>query len=139
MEIKYDSVYYSYRENTALEKLVLEDINLDIKENKINGIVGKSGSGKTTFLELLNILLLPTLGTIKIGDYQIEKKCKIININNLRVELGYVFGNPKHQFFLSTVKEEIAFGMKQFSYKLDQIEKRISDALNLVGLDDSYL
>lgn len=139
MEIKCNSVYYSDKENTSLEKLILEDINLEMKENKINGIIGKCGSGKTTFLELLNVLLLPTLGTIQIGDYEIEKNCKIKDINNLRVELGYVFGNPKQQFFLPTVKEEIAFGMKQFSYKLDKIETRVSDALKMVGLDDSYL
>ncbi|MCI9233815.1 MAG: ATP-binding cassette domain-containing protein [Bacilli bacterium] len=139
MEIKYDSVYYSYKENTPLEKLALEDINLEIKEGKINGIIGKCGSGKTTFLELLNALCLPTLGSITIGDYQIENKSKIKNINSLRVELGYVFGNPKRQFFLPTVKEEIAFGMEQFSYKLDKIESRVCDALKMVGLDDSYL
>ncbi|MCI8545034.1 MAG: ATP-binding cassette domain-containing protein [Bacilli bacterium] len=139
MEIKYDSVYYSKNENTSLEKLILEDINLELKEGKINGIIGKCGSGKTTFLELMNVLLLPTLGSIQIGNYQMEKNCKIKDVNNLRVELGYVFGNPKHQFFLPTVREEIAFGMKQFSYKLDKIDSRISDSLKMVGLDDSYL
>ena len=139
MEIKYDSVYYSYRENTAFEKLALEDINVTIQEGKINGIVGKCGSGKTTFLELLNALLLPTLGTIKIGDYQMEKGVKIKNINRLRFDLGYVFGNPKKQFFLPTVKQEIAFGMEQFNYKLEKQESRIFDALHLVGLDNSYL
>lgn len=139
MEIKYNSVYYSTNENTSLEKLILEDINLELKDGKINGIIGKCGSGKTTFLELMNALLLPTLGSIQIGDYQMEKGCKIKDINHLRVELGYVFDSPKRQFFLPTVKEEIAFGMKQFSYKLDKIDSRISDALKMVGLDDSYL
>lgn len=139
MEIKYHNVYYNYHEKTPIEKIALEDISLTIRKGQINGIIGKSGSGKTTFVELMNALKLPTIGTIRIGDYVLEHNRKIPDVNKLRFEIGFVFQNPKEQFFLPTVKKEIAFGMKQFCYKLDQIEKRISDALKMVGLDDSYL
>jgi len=139
MEIKCNSVYYSYNENTSLENIALDDINLEIKHGKINGIIGHSGSGKTTFLELLNALLLPTMGNIQIGNYNIEKNIKIKDINKLRFEIGFVFQNPKEQFFLSTVKKEIAFGMENFSYKTEQLDNRIIEALKMVGLDESYL
>ncbi len=137
MEIKYNEVYYTYRENTKLEKIALNDVTLNIKQGKINGIIGTIGSGKTTFLELMDALLLPTMGTIQLGEHKIEHQKKLKN--DVRFEIGYVFGNPKEQFFLPTVKKEIAFALKQFSYKLNKIDKQISDALKMVGLDDSYL
>lgn len=139
MEIKYHNVYYDYYEKTPIKQTALENITLNIKKGQINGIIGKSGSGKSTFVELMNALRLPTMGTIRIGDYILEHNRKIPEINKLRFEIGFVFQNPKEQFFLPTVEKEIAFGMKQFSYKLDQIKKRIHDALKMVGLDDSYL
>lgn len=139
MEIKYHSVYYSYHENNPIEYNALEDITLQIKSGKINGIIGSIGSGKTTFLELLNSLLLPTLGKIEIGNYQIEPKKKIYDINQLRFEIGFVFQNPKEQFFLPSVKKEIAFGLQQFNYKVDKIEKKIYNSLKIVGLNESYL
>lgn len=137
MEIKYSGVYYTYRENTSLEKIALDNITLNIKQGQINGIIGTNGSGKTTFLELMDALLLPTMGTIQLGEHKIEQKKKLKN--DVRFEIGYVFGNPQEQFFLPTVKKEIAFALKQFSYKLNKIDKQISDALKMVGLDDSYL
>ena len=139
MEIKYHNVYYSYHENTPLEHIALDDITLEIKEGQINGIIGKCGSGKTTLVELMNALILPTSGTIRIDDYVLEHRRKIPDVNQLRFEIGFVFQNPKEQFFLPTVRKEIAFGMQQFSYKLNHIDKRISDALKMVGLNDSYL
>lgn len=139
MEIEYKNVYYSYNENTSIENIALDDVSLKIKSGKINGIIGKCGSGKTTFLELMNGLLLPSTGVVEVGDYILEHKKKISNINKLRFEIGYVFSDSKKQFFLPTVKKEISFGMSRFSYELDNIDKRIHEALKMVGLDDSYL
>lgn len=133
MEIKCDSVYYSDYENTLFEKLLLEDISLEIKQGKINGIIGQNGSGKTTFLNLMNGLSIPTFGNIQIGEYQIK------NRKEHSSGFGYVFANPKQQFFLSTVKEEIEFGLKQCNNQLENIDTRVSDALKMVGLNDSYL
>lgn len=137
MEIKYNTVYYSYQKQ-SLDKSVLKNISLEIKPEKINVLVGNSGSGKTTFINLLDALLLPSLGSIQIGNYTITKNSQM-NLEHLRFEVGVVLENPKEQFFLPTVKKEIAFSLNQFSYKLEQINKRISDALKLVGLNDSYL
>lgn len=139
MEIKFNNVGFSYNEQTPLKKEVLRGINIEIHEGKINGIIGKSGSGKTTLVEMINALLIPSVGNIKVDDYIIEKNQKIVNINNLRVNIGLIFENPEDQFFNTTVKKEIEFGMKYFNYKTDKIEKRVMDALKMVGLDDTYL
>ena len=139
MEIKFNQVGYCYNEQTPLQKEVLKDINIAIIEGKINGIFGKSGSGKTTLVEMINALLIPTVGHIKVDNYIIEKNKKIVNVNTLRCKVGIVFENPEDQFFNTTVKKEIEFGMKYFNYKTDKIEDRIIDALKMVGLDETFL
>lgn len=139
MEIKFNNVSYIYNDNSPLKKKALSNINLEIKENKINGIIGRSGSGKTTLVELINALLIPTVGEIKIDEFLLKKNKKIANVNNLRVNIGLIFQFPEEQFFNLKVKDEIKFGMKYFKIKLPEIDKRCSDALTMVGLDDSYL
>ena len=139
MEVKFNNVYYVYNEKTPLSKLVLGDINTTFKEGTINGIIGRSGSGKTTMVELINALILPTKGNVTVGSKVISKTRKIKNINNLRYRIGLVFQFPEEQFFCKTVKEEIEFGMRYFKKTVKSIEKHVSDALLMVGLDDSYL
>ena len=139
MEVKFNNVYYVYNEKTPLSKLVLGDINTTFKEGTINGIIGRSGSGKTTMVELINALILPTKGNVTVGSKVISKTRKIKNINNLRYRIGLVFQFPEEQFSCKTVKEEIEFGMRYFKKTVKSIEKHVSDALLMVGLDDSYL
>lgn len=139
MEVKFNHVFYVYNEKTPLSKMVLGDINTTFKEGKITGIMGKSGSGKTTLIELINALIIPTKGNIQVGSRVISKTIKIKNINNLRYKIGLVFQVPEEQFFCKTVKEEIEFGMKYFKKSVKSIEKHVSDALIMMGLDDSYL
>ena len=139
MEVKFNHVFYVYNEKTPLSKMVLGDINVTFKEGKITSIMGKSGSGKTTLIELINALIIPTKGNIQVGSRVISKTRKIKNINNLRYKIGLVFQVPEEQFFCKTVKEEIEFGMKYFNKSVKSIQKHISDALIMMGLDDSYL
>ena len=139
MEVKFNHVFYVYNEKTPLSKMVLGDINATFKEGKITSIMGKSGSGKTTLIELINALIIPTKGNIQVGSKVISKTRKIKNINNLRYKIGLVFQVPEEQFFCKTVKEEIEFGMKYFNKSVKSIQKHISDALIMMGLDDSYL
>lgn len=139
MEVKFNHVFYVYNEKTPLSKMVLGDINTTFKEGKITGIIGKSGSGKTTLIELINALIIPTKGNIQVGSRIISKTRKIKNINNLRYKIGLVFQVPEEQFFCKTVKEEIEFGMKYFKKSVKSIEKHVSDALIMMGLDESYL
>ncbi len=137
MEIKFNNASFVYNAKTPFSKVALSSINMDIKEGKINGIIGKSGSGKTTLIELLDALILPSSGTIKINDFLIGDTIK--NINELRSQIGIIFASPEEQFFNTTVYKEIAFSLHAFNYKTDKIKERVSDALKMVGLNDTYL
>lgn len=139
MEIVFDNVSYVYEEGTPLEKVALKDINIAIPSNKITALIGHSGSGKTTLVELINGLLIPTRGSVKVGDFLLTRGNKITNINDLRFKVGLVFQFPEEQFFNPTVKEEIEFAMKHFNYELDKIETRLKQALKMVGLNESVL
>ncbi|MDD2181114.1 MAG: energy-coupling factor ABC transporter ATP-binding protein [Bacilli bacterium] len=139
MDIKFNKVGYIYNEKTPLQKEILKDLNLEIKKNQINAIIGKSGSGKTTIIEMINALIIPTSGSILIDNCFIEKQSKIVNISVLRFNVGLIFEFPEEQFFNSTVEKEIEFGLKTFNYKTDEISKRVSNALKMVGLNESYL
>lgn len=139
MEVKFDNVSYIYNENTSFAKKALSAINLEFHEGRIYGIIGPSGSGKTTLVELINGLVLPTDGELKVGKYILKKGIRIPDINKLRFNVGLVFQCPEEQFFQSTVKKEIAFGMKYFNYKVNSIDKRVNDVLEMVGLSKNYL
>ena len=139
MEIIFNNVSYTYNPKTPLSKKAIDKINLSIKEGKINGIIGKSGSGKTTLIEMMNGLKLPATGSIKVGDFILKKNSNISNMNEMRSKIGIVLSNPEEQFFAPTVYDEIAFGMINFNYKTDKIKEHVSNALIMVGLDDSYL
>lgn len=130
MEIKFKNVSYKH---------ILSNLDLNIEEGQIIGLVGASGSGKTALVELIDALATPTSGSIKVGTITINNKKKIKDINSLRANVGYVFANTEEQFFNPTVKDEIAFSLKCFKYKLDTLDNHIADALKMVGLSESYL
>ena len=139
MEVRFNNVGYMYNKGSQFENNVLKEINLDLKNGKVHAIVGKSGSGKTTILELIDGLINPTSGSVDVGSYRLENDKKLKNINDLRVKVGLVFQSPEEQFFCKTVKQEIEFGMNVFNYKTNTIEKRVIDALKMVGLNENYL
>jgi energy-coupling factor transport system ATP-binding protein len=140
MEIKFNNVSFSYNVKSPLEKEVLKDINIEIENGKITGLIGKSGSGKSTMVQLINVLNFPTKGNLEVGTFIIDsKKRKIKKVNDLRVNIGLIFQFPEEQFFNMTVFEEISFGMKYFKFKTADIEKRVVNALKMVGLNKDYL
>jgi len=124
MEIKFNNVDFSYKKINYQEKEVLKDINIVLKEGIITTIIGKSGSGKTTILELISSIIVPTNGEIKFD-----------NVN----KIGFLFQFPEEQFFNQTVKKELEIILKLNNYKTKDKQKRISDSLKMVGLNDSYL
>ncbi len=130
MEIKFNNVSY---------QTILQDININLKSNKINGIMGHSGSGKTTLIELINALRLPTIGEITVDETTINSKFKPKDINKFRVNIGLVYEFPEQQFFNNTVEEELEFSLKYFNIPTSEIKKNITKALNSVDLDSSYL
>lgn len=137
MEIKLENVSYSYKKVNYQEKEVVKEINLKIKDGKINAIIGEIGSGKTTILNMINQELLPTKGKIKFGDKTISSKDDVKVDYSL--DFGYVSQNPKEQFFTQTVYQELETILQINYYKTDKIEKRIFDVLLMVGLDQNKL
>lgn len=119
--ISFENVIYVYNLGLECEKKALDNINIKIDGNKIIGLIGKSGAGKSTFVQHFNGLLKPTSGKILL-----DKK-----------KVGLVFQYPENQMFEMTVEEEIGFGIKNYKYesKINEIIK----VLNYVGLDASYL
>lgn len=138
MEIEFDNVSFIINKNTPLEKTILDNVSFKLEKGKINTILGASNSGKTAIADLINALIIPDSGSVKVGKF-INDGRRIKDINELRFQTGYVFKNPFDMFFNKTVKKEIEFGMKYFKYKLDKLDVRAIDALKLVGLDESYL
>lgn len=141
MEVKFEGVNYTYTDKSSKQSNILNNITLTFNEGKISSLIGKSGSGKTTLAELSNALILPTEGKVNIGEYVItnEGSDKSCNINTIRINVGLVFQFPEEQFFNMTVRDEVAFGMKFFNYRMAEMEKRTIDALRMVGLDEEYL
>ncbi len=137
-EIEFNNVTFIINEKTPLEKTILNDVSFKMEKGKIYSFLGASNSGKTAIADLINALIVPTYGSVKIGNF-INDGRRIKNVNKLRFDTGYVFKNPYDMFFNKTVKQEIAFGMKYFNYKVKKKSLRINDALKLVGLDESYL
>ncbi len=139
MEIKFENVSYIYHANSPLAKVALNNLNVVFEDNKIHGLIGPSGSGKTTLVELINGLSFPTEGTIKIGNDILNKKISKEVLSKIRFNVGLVFQFPEEQFFNSTVEDEISFALKNYKHKLKRIDKRVNDALKMVGLSSKYL
>lgn len=112
-------------------KDILTDFTYTFKEKEITTILGSPSQDKTVIFDLLEGLILPTSGTIKINNIKELKK--------YRSKIGYLFKNPQDQLFQTTVYKEISFGLKNFHYKENKIDKIVKDSLKIVGLDDTYL
>lgn len=138
MEITFEKVSLIINKGTPLEKTILNNISFTLEENKIVSFVGASNSGKTAIAELIDALISPTKGIIKLGEFYNDGKI-IKNVNKLRKKIGYIYNNPYDMFFNKTVFDEIAFGAYNFNYKKDILNERVLDSLKLVGLNKDYL
>lgn len=135
MSIKFEKVNYTYSLNTPFKYVALKDINLDITPGKVTAIIGATGSGKSTLVQHLNALLIPTSGSVTVFDRVISSLEKPKKLKDLRKKVGLVFQFPEYQLFEETVEKDISFGPKNFN--MEEIEKRALDCLKLVALDPS--
>lgn len=124
--IEVKDVYFTYPNDVE----ALKGICLTIEEGEFVAIMGQNGAGKTTLVKHFNGLLKPTTGHVLVDGVDTTK----ISVATLSRNVGFVFQNPDHQLFSETVEEEIAFALKNFNFQEEIIEKRITWALNLLGL-----
>lgn len=140
MSIHFQEVSYIYSPKTPFEYKALDNISLNIEMNKITAIIGHTGSGKSTLVQHLNALLLPTSGKLEVVDFVIDSdKKKNKNLKNLRKRVGLVFQFPEYQLFEETIAKDIGFGPKNFGVSQEEIDKITKKVINQVGLDETYL
>ena len=108
----------------------LKGVSLTVKDGEFVAIMGQNGAGKTTLVKHFNGLLKPSSGSVRVNGVETKKT----SVATLARNVGFVFQNPDHQLFSETVDAEIAFALKNFGYEADVIEKRITWAVNLLGL-----
>ena len=139
MQIKIDKLSYRYLQKTPNEVEALHEVSLDIPEGKITSIIGHTGSGKSTLIQTLNGLLLPTSGEVHVGDFVVtNKKKKNKKIKELRKSLAIVFQFPEYQLFEETVEKDVAFGLRNYGYKEAEAIEAAHKALEEVGIDSSF-
>lgn len=136
MSIRLDKVSYIYNPNSLYETTAIDEVSFEIPKGETIGIIGHTGSGKSTLLQLLNGLLRPDGGKIEVAGTSITKASK--NLAQLRKEVGLVFQYPEYQLFEESVEKDIAFGPKNQGLSPEEVELRVKEAMELVGLDDSY-
>ncbi len=137
MAIKFKELSYVYDEGMPYAHTALDKINLNIEEGKITAIIGKTGSGKSTLVEHLNALLLPSFGTLEICDTIIEAKKKNTGLKALRKQVGLVFQFSEYQLFEETILKDVSFGPKNYGATMQEAENKAKSALKLVGIDES--
>ena len=133
MSIQVRNLSHIYSKGMPDEQLALDNINFDIYDGEIVGIIGHTGSGKSTLLQHLNGLLKPHSGTILIGDTDITKPGVLMR--DIRKRVGLVFQYPEYQLFEETVAKDVAFGPKNLGLSEVEVEDRVKEAIELVGLD----
>lgn len=134
MAIEIKELSYIYSQGTPYEKHALNGVNLTIEQGEFIGLIGHTGSGKSTLIQHLNALLKPTSGSVVIDGLSIfeEKTSK----KAIRQQVGLVFQYPEHQLFELTVYKDVAFGPKNMGLEDDEIHERVIEALKKVGLEE---
>ena len=139
MQIKINNLSYSYLVKTPNEVEALSDVTLEIPEGKVTSIIGHTGSGKSTLIQTLNGLIIPSSGEVNVGEFKVTpKKNKNKNIKKLRKHLAIVFQFPEYQLFEETVEKDVAFGLKNYGVKEEEAIKEAHKVLKSVGIDESF-
>ena len=137
MGIILDNVSYTYQEGTPFASAALSDVNLSIEDGSYTAIIGHTGSGKSTILQLLNGLLVPTEGSVRVFDTLITPTSVNKQIRQIRKQVGLVFQFAENQIFEETVLKDVAFGPQNFGVSVEEAEAIAREKLALVGIDES--
>lgn len=138
MGITLESVNYTYQVGTPFEGRALFDINLSIKEGSYTAFIGHTGSGKSTIMQLLNGLNVPTEGTVIVDDIKITADSKNKDIKPVRKKVGLVFQFPESQLFEETVLKDVAFGPQNFGVSIEEAEQLAREKLAMVGISEEF-
>ncbi|NLC38115.1 MAG: ATP-binding cassette domain-containing protein, partial [Clostridia bacterium] len=133
MRIVLDNVTHVYKPGTPFTTKALDRVSLTIEPGEFIGLIGHTGSGKSTLVQHLNGLLLPTEGKVWVGDQDLTADS--VPMKEIRQKVGLVFQYPEHQLFEETVYADVAFGPKNLGLDPEHIEERVREALAAVKLD----
>ncbi len=135
MSIQVSHLTHKYSEGTTFEKTALDDVSFEIQDGEFVGIIGHTGSGKSTLIQHLNSLMKPTSGQIFLDGEDINADKK--KLKSVRQKIGLVFQYPEHQLFEMTIYKDVAFGPKNLGLSEEEVDKRVKSALSIVGVDES--
>jgi len=138
MELQIKDATFIYGEGTVFNKTALDKVNFTINQDDFTAIIGHTGSGKSTLIQHLNGLLKPTMGEVLVDGENIYKDKKMLV--NLRQKVGLLFQYPEYQLFETTVFKDVSFGPSNLKLSESEIEKRVRNALDAVGIaEDDFL
>lgn len=137
MGIALENVSFTYQEGTPLASAALLDVSLTIEDGSYTALIGHTGSGKSTILQLLNGLLVPSQGSVRVFDTLITSNSKNKDIRQIRKQVGLVFQFAENQIFEETVLKDVAFGPQNFGVSEEDAEQIAREKLALVGIDES--
>ena len=137
MGIALENVSFTYQEGTPLASTALSDVSLTIADGSYTALIGHTGSGKSTILQLLNGLLVPSQGSVRVFDTLITSTSKNKDIRQIRKQVGLVFQFAENQIFEETVLKDVAFGPQNFGVSEEDAEQIAREKLDLVGIDES--
>lgn len=137
MGIALENVNFTYQEGTPLASAALSDVSLTIEDGSYTALIGHTGSGKSTILQLLNGLLVPNQGSVRVFDTLITSTSKNKDIRQIRKQVGLVFQFAENQIFEETVLKDVAFGPQNFGVSEEDAVKTAREKLALVGIDKS--
>ena len=136
-EIKTERLCHVYSVGTPFEKAAIEGIDLTLPQGQLIGVIGHTGSGKSTFIQHLNALLQPTSGAVLCGSEDINKDK--FTRKAIRFKVGLVFQYPEYQLFGETVAADVAFGPTNMGLPPEEVEKRVRESLRFVGLSEDMM
>lgn len=133
MSITVKNLTYIYDQGMPFESKALDDVSFEIKDGDFVGLIGHTGSGKSTLIQHMNGLLKPSSGQILINGFDITEKN--LNLTEIRKRVGVVFQYPEYQLFEETIEKDIAFGPSNLGLDEEEISRRVKESMKSVGLD----